>query len=79
MNVLSVGQFKAQFSDILQQVELGKSVGISYGKSKKKVAVLIPYKKHLSKFKPKLGLLEGKASFKLSSDFKITDEQLLSA
>ena len=47
-----------------------------YGKSKKKVAALVPYKNMKSK-KIKLGLLEGKASAKFARDFKMTDEEFL--
>lgn len=74
---LTVGQFKAKFSEVLQKVQEGTSFGVTYGKNKKKVAVLVPFKKYASKVKPKLGLLEKKASFNVSDDFKLTDEEFL--
>lgn len=76
MYQLTVGQFKSKFSQVLEKVLKGESIGITYGKSKKKVATLTPYKKDKSK-KIKLGLLEGKASFKIHPDFKMTDEEFL--
>jgi len=76
MNLLTVGQFKSKFSEVLEKVLQGESVGVTYGKSKKKVAALIPYKKINSK-KIKLGILEGKASFRIHPDFKMTDEEFL--
>ena len=76
MHQLSVGQFKSKFSEMLSKVLQGESVGITYGKSKKKVAALVPYN-HLKKVEFKLGLLEGKASFKIHHNFKITDEEFL--
>lgn len=76
MQQLTVGEFKSKFSKVLEKVLQGESVSITYGKSKKKVAALVPYK-HLKKAKFKLGLLEGKASFKIHPDFKITDEEFL--
>lgn len=76
MQQLPVGQFKSKFSEVLTKVINGESIGITYGKSKKKVAALVPYK-HLKKAKLKLGLLEGKASFKIHHNFKITDEEFL--
>ncbi|MBI2049375.1 type II toxin-antitoxin system Phd/YefM family antitoxin [Candidatus Roizmanbacteria bacterium] len=79
MNLLPVGEFKAKFSEVLQKVQQGSSFGITYGKGKKKVAVLTPYKKYVSKTKFKLGLLVGKASFKLHDDFKMTDEEFLNS
>ena len=77
MYQLTVGEFKAKFSELLEKVLQGESIGITYGKSKKKVAALVPYKKYVQKQKFKLGLLQGKASFKLNHDFKMTDEELL--
>lgn len=77
MYQLTVGQFKAKFSEVLEKVLQGHSVGITYGKSKKKVAALIPYKKYLKKTKFKMGLLEGKATLRIHDGFKMTDEEFL--
>lgn len=77
MYQLTVGQFKAKFSEVLGKVLQGESVSITYGKSKKKVAALVPYKKYIKSKKIKLGLLDGKASFKIHSDFKMTDQEFL--
>lgn len=76
MHQLTVGQFKSKFSDVLAKVLQGESVGITYGKNKKKVAALVPYEKYASK-RIKLGSLVGKASFKIKKDFKMTDEEFL--
>jgi antitoxin (DNA-binding transcriptional repressor) of toxin-antitoxin stability system len=38
MKTLSVGEFKAQFSDVLEMVKAGETVGISFGKKKEPVA-----------------------------------------
>lgn len=79
MNQMTVGQFKAKFSEVLEKVLQGESVGITYGKNKKKVAALIPYKRFIKKANFKLGLLEGKASFKMRKDFKMPDEEFLAS
>lgn len=76
MNLLTVGQFKSKFSQVLEKVIAGESIGITYGKSKKKVAAIIPYNKYAGK-RIKLGSLKGKASFKIHDDFKMTDEEFL--
>lgn len=78
MNQLTVGEFKSKFSEVLQKVLSGESVGITYGKKKKRVAAIIPYQK-LLKNKIKLGSLKGKASFKIHSDFKMTEEEFLNS
>ena len=77
MYQLTVGQFKAQFSDVLEKVKQGQSIGITYGKNKKKVAALVPYQKYMSDKKIKLGILEGKASFKIKKGFRMTEEEFL--
>jgi prevent-host-death family protein len=79
MTQLSVGEFKAKFSELLSKVLQGESITITYGKSKKKVAALVPYHKAIKGNKIKLGLLEGKASFKIHDDFKMTDEEFLNS
>lgn len=77
MHQLTVGQFKSKFSAVLEKVLKGESVGITYGKSKKKVAALVPYQKYMLNKKIKLGILEGKASFKIKKGFKMTEEEFL--
>ena len=79
MDQLTVGEFKAKFSEVLEKVLQGESIGITYGKNKKKVAALVPYKKLAKEKKFKFGLLEGKASFKIHDDFKMTDEEFLNS
>lgn len=78
MTQLTVGQFKAKFSEVLSKVLQGESIGITYGKNKKKVAALVPYKKFVKTNSVKLGLFEGKASFKINKGFKMTEEEFLS-
>lgn len=76
MYQLTVGEFKARFSEVLSKVLQGQSIGITYGKKKKEVAALVPYSKIKHK-KIKLGILAGKGSFKMADDFKMTDEEFL--
>lgn len=81
MKEVQVGEFKANFSEIIKQVkEEGQEYLVSYGKKKKAAAVLIPVEQYKQlKGKRKFGLLEGKGSFQLADDFKLDDESFLSA
>ena len=79
MNQLTVGEFKSKFSQVLEKVLQGESVGITYGKSKKKVAALVPYNELAQGNKIKLGLFKGKFSFKIKKGFKMTDEEFLNS
>ena len=74
---LTVGQFKSKFSQVLEKVLQGESIGITFGKSKKKVAAIVPYNKYIADKRIKLGILEGKASFKIKKGFSMTEEEFL--
>lgn len=79
MKTLQVGEFKKNFSEVLDTVRDGEEVTITYGKKKEKVAILVPYEKYHKKNKRKLGLLENKATYRISEDFEISDEDLLNS
>lgn len=77
MKSLSVGEFKAHFSEILEKVQQGESFGILYGKGKKLVAEINPPRKQKPKKKRKIGIWNGKVKIKFADNFKMTDEELL--
>jgi prevent-host-death family protein len=77
METFNVGELKSKFSNILQRVEAGEEIIISFGKTGKKIAVLVPYDKYISNSPRPLGLLKGKARCTIKDDFQITDEDLL--
>jgi antitoxin (DNA-binding transcriptional repressor) of toxin-antitoxin stability system len=77
MKTLPVGELKAQFSEVLERVKSGESYGILYGKKKKPIAMIVPYKDEAIKKERKIGLLDGKATYKFKDNFKMTEEELL--
>jgi antitoxin (DNA-binding transcriptional repressor) of toxin-antitoxin stability system len=77
MKSLTVGEFKAQFSEVLELIRQGESVGVLYGKNKKPVAKLVPINDSKSKKKRKLGIWEGRVKVKFAPNFKMTDDELL--
>jgi antitoxin (DNA-binding transcriptional repressor) of toxin-antitoxin stability system len=79
MQTLSVGEFKSRFSDVLVSVKAGDCVGVSYGRKGALVAVLVPPSSLRGKAGLKLGVLRGRASFAMASDFEMSDEELLSS
>ena len=76
MQTMTVGEFKANFSNVLKKVLAGEEIGISYGKKKEVVARLVP-KNLKSRNKRKIGLLDGKSKVRFSKTFKITEEKFL--
>jgi antitoxin (DNA-binding transcriptional repressor) of toxin-antitoxin stability system len=80
VRTLTVGELKAQFSQVIDAVQLGESVVVCYGRRREKVAALVPYARFAEGIEKRpLGLLKGKASFSLADDFAVTDEQLLAS
>lgn len=77
MQTMTVGEVKAHFSEVLDIVQKGEDVVISFGKKREKIAVLVPFTHYQGKPQRRLGLLKGKASFNLKDDYSITDEELL--
>jgi len=75
MKTLPVAEFKSHFSEIIESIKKGEEVAVSFGKKKETIAVLVPYSKYIRKSVRKLGLLQNKASCRLSNDFKITDDE----
>ena len=79
METLKVGELKSKFSHILQRVQAGEEIIISFGKKEKQIAVLVPYDKYVSDSPRPLGLLKGKAKCIIGDDFQISDEELLAS
>ncbi|MCD6013244.1 MAG: prevent-host-death protein [Flavipsychrobacter sp.] len=78
MKTMSVGEFKANFSEVLKRVLGGEEIGILYGKKKEIVAKIVP-KTTGKKPKRKLGIWEGKAKVVFHKDFKMTEEEFLNS
>jgi antitoxin (DNA-binding transcriptional repressor) of toxin-antitoxin stability system len=76
MKVMSVGEFKTKFSQVLKRVQAGEEIGIAFGKSKEVVARLVP--RYTGKQeKRKIGILDGKGKVVFSKDFKLTTDEFL--
>jgi hypothetical protein len=75
MKTMTVGEFKTHFSEVIEQVNAGEKIAVTYGKKKKVIGYFSPEAPQQSKIK--LGLLEGKAEFTFAPDFKITEEEFL--
>ncbi|MCL2792536.1 MAG: prevent-host-death protein [Spirochaetaceae bacterium] len=75
MKALTVAEIKTHFSDILVQVKNGESIKILYGKSKRPVAMIVPIKNIDTP--RQIGILNGKATFNIIENPKITEEEFL--
>ncbi len=76
MKTMTVGKLKANFSEVLQEVEKGGRVAIAYGRKHIPVAVIVPF--HEQAKERSLGVCEGRASYRWAQgDGKMDDNELL--
>ncbi len=73
---MTVGEFKAQFSKVLKEVEQGQSIEVVFGRAKKPVAMLTPPPKPPRKWRT-AGALAHHGPVIFAPDFKMTDEELI--
>jgi antitoxin (DNA-binding transcriptional repressor) of toxin-antitoxin stability system len=79
MQNVTIGEFKTHFSHLLDLVQKGEEIVISYGRKKVNVAVLIPYlQKGTSSNFRNIGILKGKGAYEIKENFKMTEEEFLS-
>jgi len=72
---MPVEKFKANFAEALEEVKQGKKIGVLYGKSKKPVAMLVPFAEE-EKGERQIGILDGKAVISFRDDFEMTPMEL---
>ena len=78
MKTMPVGELKAGFADVLREVGAGQPVAVTFGRKKKKVAVLVPYEQYCRTNTRSLGVFEGKATYRIGKDFPLSDGDLTS-
>ena len=76
MKTMTVGQFKAHFSEAIEWVRAGQKVAVTFGKNRELIGIFMPQPVEKSG-KRKLGQLEGKAYAVFHSDFKMSEEEFL--
>ena len=76
MKTITVGEFKAHFSAVLEQVKAGMSFAVIYGRKKEIVGYFLPVSQFANQ-KRKLGMLEGKADVTFKDDFKMAEQALV--
>ena len=79
MQAIQVAQLKSDFSNILQLVQQeGEIFVIEYGKSHKKVAMIIPYDPALEHHEERIfGLYKNRGSVRFKEGFEMSEEDLL--
>jgi antitoxin (DNA-binding transcriptional repressor) of toxin-antitoxin stability system len=73
---MTVAEFKTRFSEVLEAVKQGESIAVTYGRSKRTVAIIHPPARKRKKGRS-LGGLRGKVSFEILPDFEMSESELL--
>lgn len=76
MKTMSVGEFKAHFSEVIEDVKAGIGIAVTYGRKKEVIGYFVPDMEENIKER-KIGMLDGKAEIIFKDDFKITEEEFL--
>lgn len=79
MKTLPVAEVRTNFSALLKEVELGHEIGISFGRKKETIAVIVPIGEYKKIKTRKLGTLEGKVQVEFDDNWAITDEELINS
>lgn len=73
---MSVGEFKAHFSEVLEDIKAGIGIAVTFGRKKEVIGYFVPdLEKNESE--RKIGMLDGKAEIIFKEDFEITEEEFL--
>ena len=77
MKNLPVAEVRSKFSSVLKDVAEGEEIGITFGRKKEPIAVIVPINEYKKIKARRLGTLEGKATVSFRDDWEITEEELL--
>jgi hypothetical protein len=75
MKTVQVGEFKANFSSYLKDIDKGEVIEVTYGKSNEIKGYFVPPLAYSKIRKRRIGILDGLAAVEFMPDFKIIDEE----
>jgi prevent-host-death family protein len=75
MKTVTQNEIKNNFLQFLEMVRGGEEIMIE--QNHENIAVIISYETYQKQRERPLGILKGKATYKMSDDFAITDEELM--
>ncbi len=79
MKTMPVGELKAHFSEVLDDVSHGAVVAVAYGRNRIPVAMIVPYDADRHGPGIRLGTLCEQATCTFADDFSLPDEAFLAS
>jgi antitoxin (DNA-binding transcriptional repressor) of toxin-antitoxin stability system len=76
MKTVTIGEFKANFSEYAEKVQKGLELIVTHGRKRKKIFKVMPIQEERTP-KRKIGTLVGKATVVFGDDWKMTTEEFL--
>lgn len=73
---MSVGEFKTNFSQVIEEVKAGEKIAVTFGKKKQIIGYFLPENMN-DKPKRKIGILAGKSEVIFGDDFEMSEEEFL--
>ena len=77
MKTLPIAEVRSNLSMLLKEVEAGSEIGISFGRRRETIAVIVPIAEYKRIKERRLGSLAGKVTVEFGQDWKMTEEELL--
>ncbi|MDR1986521.1 MAG: prevent-host-death protein [Treponema sp.] len=75
MKAMPVGELKTHFSEVLETVKRGNKIGILFGRTKRPIAMIVPYVEE-KVINRKIGILDGKITIAFRDNVAINPEEL---
>ena len=79
MKTVPVAEVRSNLSTLLKEVESGNEIGISFGRRREMIAVIVPIAEYKKIKERRLGSLVGKVTVEFKDDWKMTDEEFLNS
>lgn len=77
MKTVPVAEVRSSLSTLLKEVESGNEIGISFGRRRETIAVIVPIAEYKKLKERRLGSLVGRLTVEFKDDWLMTDEEFL--
>ena len=79
MKTVPVAEVRSNLSMLLKEVESGHEIGISFGRRRETIAVIVPIAEYKKIKERRLGSLAGKLTVEFKDNWKMSDDEFLSS
>ncbi len=77
MKTVPVAEVRSNLSMLLKEVESGREIGISFGRRRETIAVIVPIAEYKKIKERRLGSLAGRLTVEFKDNWKMSDKEFL--